>query len=229
LVTPVPRRRPVKLAREAVTLDHLSGGRLILGVGSGGGPWEFEYLGDEPSAEERAAMLDEALELMTELWTGQPVSHAGRFYLFHGDGGPRDPTHGPTPFLPAPLQLPRIPIWVGGTWPRKRPFRRAARWDGAVPISAGAGFGEYMTVPETRDLVAYVQSHRSSETPCEMVIGGHTTAQDAATDRALVEAHAEAGATWWLEDLSPWPFGWSWNGPWPIEAMRARINAGPPR
>jgi alkanesulfonate monooxygenase SsuD/methylene tetrahydromethanopterin reductase-like flavin-dependent oxidoreductase (luciferase family) len=229
LVTPLPRRRPVKLAREAVTLDHLSGGRLILGVGSGGGPWEYEYLGDEPAADVRAAMLDEALDLLAELWTGEPVFHTGRFYRFHGDGGPRDPTHRPTPFLPTPVQSPRIPIWVGGTWPTKRPFRRAARWDGVVPVPASKRLGEYLSVAETRAMVDYVASQRSTETPCEMVLSGHTTGQDARADRALVEAYADAGATWWLEDVSPWPFGWTWNGPWPIQAMRARITAGPPR
>jgi alkanesulfonate monooxygenase SsuD/methylene tetrahydromethanopterin reductase-like flavin-dependent oxidoreductase (luciferase family) len=229
LVTPVPRRRPVKLAREAVTLDHLSGGRLILGVGSGGGPWEYEYLGDEPSPAVRAAMLDEALGLLAELWTGQPVFHTGRYYRFHGDGGPTDPTHGPTPFLPAPLQAPRIPIWVGGAWPRKRPFRRAARWDGVVPLSPRFDVGQYLTTAEVREIVAYVQSQRSIATPCEMVISGHNTGQDGQADRALAEAYADAGATWWLEDVSPWPFGWAWDGPWPIDAMRARITAGPPR
>jgi alkanesulfonate monooxygenase SsuD/methylene tetrahydromethanopterin reductase-like flavin-dependent oxidoreductase (luciferase family) len=228
VVTPLPRRRPTKFAREAVSLDHVSDGRLIVGVGSGGGPWEYEYLGDEPNLSVRAAMLDEALELLVKLWTGEPVMHTGRFYRFHGDGGPDHPEHAPTPFLPPPVQRPRIPIWVAGAWPKKAPFRRAARWDGVVPLAEGKGFGEYLTTTEVRDIVAYVQQHRTSDAPFDVVIAGHTTGQNRPADRALVEPYAAAGVTWWLEDISPWPFGWSWQGPWPIDAMRARVHAGPP-
>src|SRR5689334_13471095 len=132
LVTPLPRRRITKLARETVTLDHLSNGRLVLGVGIGLGPWEWEYLGEETDLRTRGAMLDEGLELLTKLWSGEPVMHEGRFYTCRGDKGPNDPTPIPTPFLPRPVQ-PRIPVWVAGTWPKKPPFRRAARWDGVVP------------------------------------------------------------------------------------------------
>src|SRR3981081_3223344 len=80
LVTPLPRRRPVKLARETVSLDHLSNGRLVLGVGIGAGPWEWDYLGEETDLVTRGAMLDEGLDLLTRLWTGEPVLHDGRFY-----------------------------------------------------------------------------------------------------------------------------------------------------
>jgi alkanesulfonate monooxygenase SsuD/methylene tetrahydromethanopterin reductase-like flavin-dependent oxidoreductase (luciferase family) len=228
LVTPLARRRPVKLAREAVSLDHLSDGRLILGVGSGSGPWEYDYLGDEPKPEVRGAMLDEALDLLAKLWTAEPVLHAGRFYRFHGDGGPGQPEVAPTPFLPAPVQVPRIPIWVGGSWPRKPPFRRAARWDGVVPLAAGNGFGEYLTTAQVRELVSYAQRHRTTDAPWDVVIAGHTAGQDRTADRQMVEEYAAAGATWWLEDVSPWPFGWSWQGAWPVEAMRHRIQIGPP-
>src|SRR5919202_2507053 len=127
MVTPVPRRRPIKLARETVSLDHLSDGRLILGVGIGGGPWEWDYFGEESDLRTRGAMLDEALELLTRIWTGQPVLHEGRFYRVRGDFGPGRPEVNPTPLLPRPRQSPRIPIWVAGTWPKKPPFRRAAR------------------------------------------------------------------------------------------------------
>jgi alkanesulfonate monooxygenase SsuD/methylene tetrahydromethanopterin reductase-like flavin-dependent oxidoreductase (luciferase family) len=229
LVTPVPRRRPIKLARELVTLDHLSNGRLIAGVGSGSGPWEYDHLGEEKSARARAAMLDEALDLLTRLWTGEPIMHHGRFYRFQGDGGPGKPEPAPTPLLPTPAQRPRIPIWVAGTWPKKPPFRRAARWDGVVPLSPRTELGDYLTTDEVRDIVRFVREQRSDDAPYATVISGHTAGQDATADGAHVAAYADAGATWWLEDVSPWPFGWAWHGPWPVEAMRARISAGPPR
>lgn len=109
LVTPTPRRRVTKLARETATLDRLSGGRLVLGVGIGGdGHGEFAPLGDEADPRERARRLDADLERLEQLWGGE--------------------------FLPRPLQEPRIPVWVAARWPNRRPVRRAARWDGLFPI-----------------------------------------------------------------------------------------------
>jgi alkanesulfonate monooxygenase SsuD/methylene tetrahydromethanopterin reductase-like flavin-dependent oxidoreductase (luciferase family) len=109
LVTPTPRRRVQKLARETVTLDRLSGGRLVLGVGIGGNRHgEFEPFGDEPDARERARQLDADLERLTELWGGE--------------------------FQPGPVQQPRIPVWVAARWPNRRPVQRALRWDGLFPV-----------------------------------------------------------------------------------------------
>jgi alkanesulfonate monooxygenase SsuD/methylene tetrahydromethanopterin reductase-like flavin-dependent oxidoreductase (luciferase family) len=229
LVTPLPRRRPVKLARETVSLDHLSNGRLVLGVGIGLGPWEWDYMGEEADLVTRGAMLDEGLDLLTKLWTGEPVLHEGRFYRFRGDLGPGRPEVHPTPLLPPSRQSPRIPIWVGGTWPKKRPFRRAARWDGVVPLGEDLGAGPRMTPEDVRNMLAYVRLHRTDDAPFDVVIGGHTDSPGGAADQATVESYVEAGATWWLEDLSPWPFGWAWQGPWPFAAMRERIRSGPPK
>jgi alkanesulfonate monooxygenase SsuD/methylene tetrahydromethanopterin reductase-like flavin-dependent oxidoreductase (luciferase family) len=109
LVTPTPRRRVSKLARETVTLDRLSGGRLVLGVGIGGdGHGEFERFGDETDPRVRGRRLDEDLARLAELWAGE--------------------------FQPVPVQQPRIPVWVAGRWPNRRPVRRAAQWDGLFPI-----------------------------------------------------------------------------------------------
>jgi alkanesulfonate monooxygenase SsuD/methylene tetrahydromethanopterin reductase-like flavin-dependent oxidoreductase (luciferase family) len=228
LVTPLPRRRPTKLARETVSLDHLSGGRLILGVGIGAGPWEWEYLGEESDLRVRGAMLDEGLDLLTKLWSGEPVLHDGRFYTFQGDGGPDDPEIAPTPFLPPPVQRPRIPIWVAGAWPNRPPFRRAARWDGVVPIGRGGDFIAYLSPAEIGEVVAYVRRHRTGEAPFDVVATGHTVGDNRDEDAAVVRPYAAAGATWWIEDISPWPFGWQWDGPWPIDRMNARIRTGPP-
>jgi alkanesulfonate monooxygenase SsuD/methylene tetrahydromethanopterin reductase-like flavin-dependent oxidoreductase (luciferase family) len=109
MVTPTPRRRVAKLARETVTLDRLSGGRLVLGVGIGGDRHgEFGPFGDETDPRVRATRLDADLERLLELWGGE--------------------------FQPQPIQQPRIPVWVAARWPNRRPLRRAERWDGVFPV-----------------------------------------------------------------------------------------------
>jgi alkanesulfonate monooxygenase SsuD/methylene tetrahydromethanopterin reductase-like flavin-dependent oxidoreductase (luciferase family) len=111
LVTPLPRRRIHQLARETATLDRLSGGRLVLGVGIGSnrtGEFDSERFGEESEPRERARLLDDGLERLTAYWGGE--------------------------FEPRPVQQPRIPVWVASVWPNRRPLRRAARWDGVFPI-----------------------------------------------------------------------------------------------
>jgi alkanesulfonate monooxygenase SsuD/methylene tetrahydromethanopterin reductase-like flavin-dependent oxidoreductase (luciferase family) len=109
MVTPLSRRRVHKLARETVTLDHLSGGRLTLGVGLGSDRnGELEPFGEVVDARERAVLLDRGLERLEAFWGGE--------------------------FQPPPLQQPRIPVWVAARWPHRRPVRRAVRWDGLFPI-----------------------------------------------------------------------------------------------
>src|SRR5438067_4066679 len=123
MVTPVARRRPWKLARETVSLDHLSRGRLILGVGLGDpADADFGVFGEETDAKVRARKLDEGLNVLAGLWGGEPFSYRGEHYRVEE-----------TVFLPRPVQSPRIPVWVGGWWPHKPPLRRAARWDGVFP------------------------------------------------------------------------------------------------
>ncbi len=109
MVTPLSRRRVQKVARETVTLDRLSGGRLILGVGLGSSNTrELEPFGEVTDPRERARLLDEGLARLTALWDGE--------------------------FEPPPVQRPRIPVWVAARWPNRRPVRRALAWDGIFPI-----------------------------------------------------------------------------------------------
>jgi alkanesulfonate monooxygenase SsuD/methylene tetrahydromethanopterin reductase-like flavin-dependent oxidoreductase (luciferase family) len=109
MVTPISRRRVHKLARETVTLDHLSRGRLTFGVGLGSDRNdELEPFGEVVDARERARLLDHGLKRLTTFWAGE--------------------------FQPPPLQQPRIPLWVAARWPHRRPVRRAARWDGLFVI-----------------------------------------------------------------------------------------------
>src|SRR5580658_3833052 len=125
LVTPLFRRNPAKLAFETVTLDHLSQGRLILGVGLGSDLFgEISAFGGPLDDRVRAQMLDEGLAVLMGLWSGEPFSFSGTYFKVND-----------TCFLPAPVQFPRIPIWVAGTWPKRPPFRRAARYDGVIPVT----------------------------------------------------------------------------------------------
>jgi alkanesulfonate monooxygenase SsuD/methylene tetrahydromethanopterin reductase-like flavin-dependent oxidoreductase (luciferase family) len=127
LVTPLARRRPQKVAREFTSLDHLSNGRVILGVGLGSPPEdEFAAFGEDPDPKVRAEKLDESLEVITRLWTGEKTAFDGKQLQVHSN-----------PFQPTPVQEPRIPIWVAAKWPgANRPLRRATRYEGIVPISS---------------------------------------------------------------------------------------------
>src|ERR1700733_5627961 len=146
-VTPVPRRRPWKLASEAVTLDHLSHGRLILGVGAGtvndGG---FAATGEAAPIGTRAQLLDEGLEILTRLWTGEPVTFHGRH--FHVEN---------LRMSPVPVQQPRIPVWTGGDWELRGVQRRVTRWDGCC-VYKGSPEKDWqdMTPADVSDIVAAV-------------------------------------------------------------------------
>jgi alkanesulfonate monooxygenase SsuD/methylene tetrahydromethanopterin reductase-like flavin-dependent oxidoreductase (luciferase family) len=225
MVTPLPRRRPAKLARETVSLDQLSNGRLVLGVGIGAGPWEWENLGEPSDLRTRAAMLDEGLDLLAELWSGQPVRHRGAHYMVDV---PLPGADQPASFLPTPVQEPCIPIWVGGSWPHRGPFRRAARCDGVFPMKAGEGLSDSLTPQDLSEVVAFIAKHRTADGPFDVVACGDTSGSDHAADEQTIAAYRAAGATWWVENVSPWRFGWNWQGPWPEEAMFERIRRGPP-
>ena len=218
LVTPIARRRPWKLARETVSVDRLSNGRLILGVGLGDPvQWDFGFFDEVTDPKIRARRLDEGLDILTGLWSGQPFRYQGEQFNV------KEVT-----FCPTPVQSPRIPIWVGGWWPNKPPLRRAARWDGVCPIKWGGS----ITPVEWRELLAYVQQYRTSTAPLDAVHSGATPGDNPAEDAAIVEPYADAGVTWWIEPVDPWRFGWSYEVPWPPEAtvlMRERIQQGPPR
>ncbi len=206
-VTPLPRRRPWKLARETVTLDHLSNGRLTLGVGLGVPP-EFEPFGEESDNKVRAARLDEGLEILTGLWKGQPFEHHGQAYQVEK-----------TVFRPACLQQPRIPIWVAGWWPTKAPFRRAARWDGVIPLKQSGD--NLLTPQEVVEVLDFIHGERTSHAPFDFAIINWTDPSDpkAAAEKAI--SYAAAGATWWLESL--YIFHDS------LEQLRWRIRMGPPK
>jgi alkanesulfonate monooxygenase SsuD/methylene tetrahydromethanopterin reductase-like flavin-dependent oxidoreductase (luciferase family) len=214
LVTPVARRRPEQLARQVATLDAISGGRAIFGAGLGG-PIEDEFgsFGEPTDPVVLAERLDEGLDLLRRYWSGEPVNHNGRHYQV------QDVT-----LLPATVQRPHPPVWIGGFWPARRPMRRAARWDGAVPLFETAKHGHAPPVDEVRDLVAYIRRQRDGRDggPFEIVVGGASPG-DPAKARDLIGPLADAGATWWDErqlqrgdDLDR------------LEPVLRRIDQGPP-
>ncbi|GAA3046556.1 LLM class flavin-dependent oxidoreductase [Actinokineospora globicatena] len=184
LVTPVARRRPEQLARQVATLDAVSGGRVVFGTGLGG-PVDDEYgsFGEPTDARVLASRLDEGLGLLTRYWSGQPVDHDGQHYRV------RDVT-----LLPATVQRPRPPVWVGGFWPHRRPIRRAVQWDGVVPLFTEARHGVVPPLALAQEVISYVRSLRA--TPIEIVLGGAT---DPATAADTIGPLASAGATWWDE------------------------------
>jgi len=219
LVTPVARRRPWKLARETTTLDHLSNGRLILGVGLGSPEtWEYGAFGEETGNRVRAEKLDEGLEILIGLWSGEPFAFQGKHYRLQE-----------MCFRPTPVQQPRIPIWVAGVWPNKAPMRRAARFDGAVPIAAHGA----LTPDEWRAILAYIGQQRSSDEAITAVAMGVTPGGEPQRAAEIVAAYADAGCNWWVEDISPYGYGLPWEaGEWPAdtaERLEARIRQGPPR
>src|SRR5258708_1383122 len=191
-ITPLSRRRPWKLAREAVTLDHLSNGRLILGVGIGDrGDPGFAQVGEITDAKQRARMLDEALDVLVGLWSGQPFSYRGEHYQV------RDVT-----FLPRPMQQPRIPIWVGGSWPHKGPVQRAARWDGIVPYKDTHGRGwQDMTPDDVQALKAEISSQRSAS--FEIMLCGRARGMDWEQESALLPSLAPPSTPTSCKSLQP--------------------------
>jgi alkanesulfonate monooxygenase SsuD/methylene tetrahydromethanopterin reductase-like flavin-dependent oxidoreductase (luciferase family) len=189
LVTPVARRRPEQLARQVATLDAVSAGRVVFGAGLGG-PIEDEFgsFGEPTDPVVLAERLDEGLALLERYWSGEAVTHRGRHYRVE------DVT-----LLPATVQRPRPPVWIAGYWPNRPPMRRAARWDGVVPLFADARHGQVPAVEELRELIGYLDRYRGERTSSYDVVVGGTTPGDPAAAGEVIAPLAEAGATWWDE------------------------------
>jgi alkanesulfonate monooxygenase SsuD/methylene tetrahydromethanopterin reductase-like flavin-dependent oxidoreductase (luciferase family) len=219
MITPVARRRVSKLAREVTTLDRLTGGRMILGVGLGA-PLDDEYgsFGESTDPKLLAAKLDEGLFGLNELWSGDPVTFRGHHVVLDD-----------VAFAPVPVQRPRVPIWVGGNWPAKPPMRRAARWDGAAPIlktqgldPAGDRRPPQLDAATVREIDAFLRGCREeagrAAEPFDLIVSGSSEPETAAD---VVGSIGAAGATWWQEC--------AWDDRLErAKPMLRRVEAGPP-
>lgn len=218
-ITPIPRRQPWQLARNLATLDNLSDGRVLLGAGLGA-PWDFESFGEAYDQRHLAARYDEALEVITGLWTGEPFSYDGDHF-----------TVDEAVLRPTPVQEPRIPIVIGGWWPFKKPFRRAARWDGIIPqwpskfIEATwvSGMGDHMqsVIPdepaheeEVRNMVSYYADQCEETGEIILPVDVPLAPSD------FAETCAELGASWLLHNPFQPDAG--------VDEDMNRIRDGPP-
>lgn len=208
-VVPVPRYHPWELAQQVATLDRLSDGRVLFGVGLGNDP-DYEAYGTPYDPPALAARLDESLEIIADLWAGGPVDFDGEHFTLEA-----------ATVEPRPVQTPRVPILTGAWWPNRKPFHRGARWDGIVPwfaalVDAEEGphgedtSGDPMTA--VREAVEYYQE--VADEPGEIVL----PVPPAVNPDAFVATCEDLGATWTLTtDLEDGP-----------DAVWDRVEAGPP-
>ena len=211
MLTPLPWRRPWKVASQAATLDQLSNGRAILAVGMGAVATGQGQTGEVLDVRGRAALLDEGIDLLRSFWRGD-LTFSGNHYRTNLSERTDLAAVG------RPVQS-EIPLWVVGVWPRERSLRRALRCSGVIP--------EPMAGDLTPDVVAEIHtwfSRRGAGESFDIVVEGKTSL-DTSEAEAIVTPWADAGATWWLETQWEQPR----NAPEMLAAFQRRIAAGPPR
>lgn len=201
MVVPLPRRHLAKVAVEARSLQSLSAGRLILGVGVGAGV-DYERFGDPATGAERAARLDEGVVVLKALLSGEPVDHAGEHYRVTG-----------VRFEAADVP---VPVWTSGFWPRRAPVRGAVGADGCFPQTPG--HDEEFPLPTPADVAGFRAAFVEAGGAAEHDVALWSPTDTGAPDSARVPAYAEAGVTWWFQD------GWKL----PVADLQRRIAAGPP-
>ena len=213
LLTAVGRRRPWELARESVTVDWLSKGRLVLPTGLGwAGDGAYTKAGMPAERKVRAEMLDEGLEILDGLWSGKPFGYNGKYNQIK-----------PMRFVPRPFQKPRIPIWVVGAWGRPKSIRRVLKYDGLIPVikKADGSHGE-ITSDAIREMKEFISEKRAVKGNMRRdfeIIKDGTTPANHTRAREIVEPFAVAGATWWMESM------WGYKS---LQEVSKRITAGPP-
>ena len=212
LVFALPRRRPWVVARQAVTVDHLSAGRLVIpaGVGVAEDRGVAGVRGEAVDLRERAQLLDDDLAILDLAFRGETFSYAGSHHHVTD-----------LRILPRPVQRPRVPLWVVGAWPSERSMTRAVRWDGVVVQLRGERAMETPTPTDVALLAGWVREHRAADAgPFDIVIQG-ILPDDEHEAAELGRAMDEAGATWWIESR------WDPKTATP-DALADRLRLGPP-
>jgi alkanesulfonate monooxygenase SsuD/methylene tetrahydromethanopterin reductase-like flavin-dependent oxidoreductase (luciferase family) len=178
MVSPITRRRPAKLARETATLDRLSAGRLVLGVGLGSDRFaeEFSRTGEQCDDRIRGQMLDESLAILAAAWSGETVRHRGEHYTVDG-----------IQFLPTPVRR-HVPVWAAGFPGNQRPIRRAARLDGFFPVNL-------TSAEQFAEAVGKIDALRNKDQPYDFA-AEIEPGQDGTP-------YERAGATWLLTNFDP--------------------------
>jgi hypothetical protein len=212
LLTPLPWRRPWKVASQVATVDRLSGGRVVLTVGLGAITDDLPLTGEVIDLRGRAERLDEGIDLIRTLWEGGKT-YRGRHYSYQA--GELDELTS----MGAPSR-PRIPIWVVGVWPRPKSMSRALRCEGVVPQYEG--FGDDAEPRHAHAVREWLDQRGGTQT--DLIAQGETPADDASAAGALVEPWASAGCTWWLETRWEMPHGI----PERMRQIEERLEAGPP-
>jgi alkanesulfonate monooxygenase SsuD/methylene tetrahydromethanopterin reductase-like flavin-dependent oxidoreductase (luciferase family) len=212
LVFALPRRRPWIVAKQAVTVDHLSGGRLVVPVGLGV-PEDRALAGVAGEPTDRrtlAALLDDDLAILDLAFRGEEIGYQGTHHTVTG-----------MRLNPLPVQRPRVPLWVVASFPSERSMGRAVRWDGVLPQLRGDRAQEPLGPAELREVVAWVRDHRANDAePFDVVVQGEL-ADDPAAAADQAGALAEAGATWFVDSR------WDPATATP-EALLSRVRQGPP-
>jgi hypothetical protein len=215
MVIPVPLRRPWKLASESIALDHLSNGRLTLGLGAGAVWMGWQAFPDEPiDTKVRTGMLDETIDILTLLYQCKQVDYDGQYY--HLKLTQLDVQYYP----PRPVQQPRIPLWVPGIWPRMKSMRRILKCDGLLPQKMNPkGEFEPVTPDDLRQMKTFIDANRTLTTPFDFIAEGKTGDLGLSQQHDMLQEWVDAGATWWVESL--WETG--------EDQAAARLRQGPPR
>lgn len=198
-VTPLARRRPHVVAQTVATLAVLSRGGVVFGAGLGGAPSEFAKFGEADDPKVRAEKLDEGLEVLRRLWSGEEVHHRGRHYVVDG-------------VKLAPLPRTPVPIWIGGR--SAAALRRAARWDGWIPDTVDP-HAITVSPDEFADKLDVIRAHRTGEERFDVAFNGYSDGPG----EPLLREYEEAGATWWVENFHDMRGS--------LDDVLARVEAGP--
>jgi alkanesulfonate monooxygenase SsuD/methylene tetrahydromethanopterin reductase-like flavin-dependent oxidoreductase (luciferase family) len=208
MLTPLPWRRPWKVASQVATVDQLSGGRAVLGIGVGALTTDLPRTGEVTDLRARADMMDEGIDLMRALWAGASGFH-GQHYAYDVDRNDLGE-------VGRPVQE-RIPIWVVAVWPRPRSMRRVLKCDGVIPAHDGT--------PQTAREMRTWLAERGAPADLDILSEGETPADDPKAAWAQVEPWADGGCTWWMETRWEMPH----HSAERMREIRRRIAAGPPR